>query len=162
MTTFLCERVTSGVCHSLVCSRFCLPFLLRWVPEARSGRKRCLLLSYFRHLSGSGLCARLAHDLLGAVVTSFWVVATGVDLDDKEGCSSSTPGGPHYSRPEFHRTVLRLSSRFGGETEKSRGPSKAPKSRRPTPNRASISSSAARLWPSVVAGGRGQCLPAAL
>ena len=77
------------VCHSLVCSRFCLPFLLRWVPGARSGRKRCLLLSIIWHLSGWGLSAVLAQDLLGAVVTSFWVVATGVDLDDKEGCSST-------------------------------------------------------------------------
>ena len=109
------------------CSRFSRLFLVDCVPGAHSLRKRRLLLSSFRHLSGLGLSAVFAHDLLEAVVTLFLVAATGVDLDDKVDCSgalslfcaSSTPGGPYSSRPEIHRTVLRGSSRFAVETVKS-------------------------------------------
>ena len=76
-------------------------------------------------------------------------------------CASATPVGPHSSRPEIHRAVLRGSSRFGVETEKSLGASKSANPRRLTRNRASISIPAARLCASVVAGGSGECVSAA-
>jgi len=74
---------------SSCCSRFSRLFRVGWVPGAHSRRKRRPLLPSFRHLSGLGLSAVLAHDSLGAVVTSFWVAGTGVDFDNKVGCSGA-------------------------------------------------------------------------